>query len=129
MSAQVNVLVLDDERIVCERIKDFLEGKGIYVETFTESEKAVERMKERSFDVVLTDLKMNGPTGMDVLRFVSDHMHSTQGILVTAYGAFENVREAEALGAFDVIPKPFTLSEIHKAVTKAAKKARSKRPS
>jgi DNA-binding NtrC family response regulator len=118
------VLILDDEPIVCERIKEFLDGKGLYVETFTESEKAIQRMEEKSFNVVVTDLKMAGPTGMDVLRLIKDKLPSTQGILITAYGVLESVREAEVLGAFEVVHKPFKLSEIYKAVIKAAKKAR-----
>lgn len=124
MNDKLAVLILDDEPIVCERIKEYLDGKGFYVETFTESEKAIHRMEEKSFDVVVTDLKMSGPTGMDVLRFIRDKLPSTRGILITAYGVLESVREAEVLGAFEIVHKPFKLSEIYKAVVKAAKRAR-----
>jgi len=124
MDKPVEVLIIDDEVIVCDRLKEFLTGKGLGVEAFTESEKAVARMRERTFDVVVTDLKMTGPTGMDVLRLIRETQPSTVGILITAYGQFEKVREAEALGAFDVIHKPFQLSEIHKLVLKAAKRAK-----
>jgi DNA-binding NtrC family response regulator len=124
MDKPVEVLVIDDEVIVCDRLKESLTGKGLHVEAFTESEKAVARMRERTFDVVVTDLKMTGPTGMDVLRLIRETQPSTVGILITAYGQFERVREAQALGVFEVVHKPFQLSEIHKLVLKAAKRAK-----
>ena len=116
--------MIDDEEIVCERLRDFLTAKGLDVEAFTESEKAVTRMKEKTFDVVITDLKMDGPTGVDVLRFIQDTQPSTMGILITAYGQIEKVREAEVFGAFEVVHKPFQLSDIYKLVLKAAKRAK-----
>jgi len=124
MDKPVEVLVIDDEAIVCERLKEFLIGKGLQVEAFTESEKAITRMGEKAFDVVVTDLKMSGPSGIDVLRLIRETQPSTLGILITAYGQFENVREAEVLDSFEVVHKPFQLAEIHKLILKAAKRAR-----
>jgi DNA-binding NtrC family response regulator len=123
MDRPVEVLVIDDEAIVCDRLEEFLTGKGLLVEAFTDSEKAIVRMREKTFDVVVTDLKMSGPTGMDVLRLVRETQPSTVAILITAYGQFEKVREAEMLDAFEVVNKPFQLSEIHKLILKAAKRA------
>lgn len=124
MDTPVEVLVIDDEAIVCERLGEFLVGKGLRVETFTESEAAVARMREKTFDVVVTDMKMAGPTGMDVLRLIRQTQPSTVGILITAYGQFEKVREAQALDAFQVVHKPFQLAEIHKLILQAAKRAK-----
>jgi len=127
MDKPIETLLVDDEPIVCERLKEFLTGKGIAVEAFTESEKAMARMKEKTFDVVITDLKMAGPSGMDILRFIRDAQPSTVGILITAYGQIESVREAEVLDAFEVVHKPFQLAEVHKVLLKAAKRARQQR--
>jgi DNA-binding NtrC family response regulator len=124
MSEPVEVLIIDDEVIVCDRLKEFLTGKGLDVEAFTESEKAIARMREKKFDVVVTDLKMEGPTGTDVLRLIRETQPATVGILITAYGQFEKVREAEALGAYEVVHKPFQLSDVHKLILKAAKRAK-----
>jgi DNA-binding NtrC family response regulator len=130
MDNAIEALVIDDEPIVCDRLKDFLSAKGVHVEAFTESSKAMARMKEKTFDVVITDLKMAGPTGMDVLRLIRDTQPSTVGILITAYGQIESYREAEVLDAFQVVHKPFQMSEIYTLVRKAAKRARksSKKP-
>ncbi|MEW5947038.1 MAG: response regulator [bacterium] len=121
---QIEIMVLDDEPIVGERLKDFLEGKGLTVETFTDSSKAIERIKEKQFDVVVTDYKMDGPTGLDVLRAINELSPSTQVIVITAYATIERIRESEALRAFEFVNKPFQLTDIHKKVLKAAKRKR-----
>ncbi len=127
MDKAIEALLIDDEAIVCDRLKEFLSSKGVNVEAFTESERALARMKEKTFDVVITDLKMNGPTGLDILQYIREAQPSTEGILITAYGMIESVHEAKMLEAFEVVHKPFQLAEIHKLVVKAAKRARKNR--
>ena len=83
MGKQIEVLVLDDEPIVCERLKDYLEKKDILVETFTESIQALKRIEEKSFDVIITDLKMEGPTGIDVLVAVKKIAARAEVIIIT----------------------------------------------
>ena len=125
MDKTIEVLVLDDEPIVCERLKDYLEKKGISVEIFTESQKAVERLKEKTFDVLITDVKMQAPTGIDVLTIVIKESYKTEVIVITGYSSIETLRQAEFIGAFKFIAKPFQMSDIYQLVKKAAKKARS----
>lgn len=124
MGKNIKVMVLDDEPVVCERLKEFLDAKELDVETFTDSQKAIDRLKEEPFDVVVTDLKMAGHTGMDVLRFIRDERPATQVILITAYGQLEVFHEAQVLGAYEVVNKPFKMADIHKLVKKAAKRKR-----
>ena len=124
MKNRIEVLVLDDEEIVCERLKAHLENNGFQVETFTESQRAMDRLMEKTFDVVVTDLKMEGPSGLDVLRFVRDQMQGTQVIMITGYASMEAARAADYTGVYEFILKPFQLDEMGKLVKKAAKKAR-----
>lgn len=104
MSDVIQVLVLDDEPTVGERLKEHLEKQGMQVETFVDSPSALARLAQRQFDVVVTDLKMNGPTGLDVLVDVRSRGQATQVIVITGYANFEDARGAEAVGAFAFIP-------------------------
>ncbi|MGA9752435.1 MAG: response regulator [Acidobacteriota bacterium] len=119
--AEKSVMVLDDEPIVGDRLKPVLEREGFEVEVFTESEKALERLKERSFHVLVTDMKMKGPSGMDLLRFIKEKAPTTQVIVITGYATIETSHEAQALGAFQFIAKPFKMKELAKLVGKAAR--------
>ena len=119
-----SVMVLDDEPIVGDRLKPVLEREGFEVETFTESDAALKRLHERSFDVLVTDMKMRGPTGMDVLRYVKEKAAATQVIVITGYATIETNREAEALGAYQFIAKPFKMAELAKLVSQAAKESK-----
>jgi len=121
---KIEVLVLDDEPIVCERLKDFLDKKGISTETFMNSQDALNRIKEKTFDVIVTDVKMEGATGLDVLMAVKTEEYRTEVIVITGYSPFESFREAEAVGAFDYITKPFKLDDLYQRVKKAARKAK-----
>lgn len=127
MSDKTEVMILDDEPIVCERLKTFLEKKGVLTETFTNSQNAIERIKEKSFDVIVTDLKMEGATGLDVLREVKRGDYNSEVIIITGYGPFESLREAEAVGVFDYIAKPFVMSDLYSRIKKAAKKAKKRK--
>jgi DNA-binding NtrC family response regulator len=124
MRTPVEVMVVDDEPTVGERLKDHLGRKGFAVEVFTESQKAIDRLTEKHFDVVITDLRMEGPSGLDVLQYVRGRRFSTQVIIITGYGSMETARHAEYTGAFDFINKPFNFRTIEAMTRKAAKKAR-----
>jgi DNA-binding NtrC family response regulator len=126
MGKPIEVLVLDDEIIVGERLRDFLERKGIQVEVFTESIKALERLKEKSFDVIISDVKMKAPSGIDVLATVKKESYNSEVIVITGYSTVDTYRQAEYIGAFEFLAKPFQLSDIYKIVKKAAKKSRSR---
>jgi DNA-binding NtrC family response regulator len=123
MPTDIEVMVLDDEPTVCERLKDFLEKNGMKVETFTESSTAVERLVHKRFQVVVTDLKMKGPTGIDVLVEVKRQNLPTEVIVITGYRTMDATRAAECVGAYAFLDKPFRLEQLRDLVKKAAKKA------
>lgn len=127
LSHDASVLVLDDEPMVCERLEEHLKKKGLETEIFTDSQEAIKRLSERRFDVVVTDLKMKGPTGLDVLHFVRNSSPGTQVVIITGYASQEAAREAEYSGVFGFIAKPFQLEAIGKLIGKAASKARKQR--
>jgi DNA-binding NtrC family response regulator len=124
MSNKTEVLIVDDEPIVCERFKDYLEKKDMSVETFTVSQEALDRLQEKAFDVIVTDIKMEGPTGIDILVAAKNMAPAPEVILITGYGSFESYRTAETVGAFDYVHKPFKVEEVYKKIEKAAAKAK-----
>jgi pyruvate,water dikinase len=123
MGGNVEVMVLDDESTVGDRLKEFLEKREMAVETFVSSGKAIQRLQEKRFDVIVTDLKMPGPNGLDVLIAVKQWSPSTQVILITGYATIEAARGADAVGVFEFVLKPFELDDLHRLIKKAAKRS------
>jgi len=121
MKKEISVMVLDDEPIVGERLQPVIEKEGFHVEVFTDSQKALERLEEKNFHVLITDLKMSAPSGIDVLKYLKDHERDTEAIVITGYATIERARQAEFLNA-KFVTKPFKLNQIVKLVNKAAKK-------
>jgi DNA-binding NtrC family response regulator len=121
MKKNISVMVLDDEPIVGERLRPVLEKEGYEVEVFTDSQEALNRLEKKYFQVLVTDLKMSGPSGLDVLKFLKDRAMETKAIVITGYATIERAREAEILDA-EFVTKPFKLEQIVKLVDKAAKK-------
>jgi len=118
------VMVVDDEQIVCDRLRGHLEKQGFDVDTFTDSGLALQALEERRYHVVVTDLKMAGATGLDILHNVRRRNYPTQVIVITGYASLEVAREAEAVGAHRFICKPFELKELTAAVKSASRRAR-----
>ena len=109
MSEKIQVLVLDDEPIVCKRLKPALEKSGYEVEIFEEPGQALKRIDEKEFDIVVTDIRMEDIDGIQVLEHVLIKSKRTKVIIITGYATVEMAREALAKGAFDFIAKPFSL--------------------
>jgi DNA-binding NtrC family response regulator len=113
------ILVVDDEMIVCESCKRILEEDGYEVETALGGMEAFEKMKQNPFDIVITDLKMPGIDGMEVLRTFRREYPDAIIIMITGFSTVETAVEAMKLGAFDYISKPFTPDEVSIVVKKA----------
>ena len=116
------ILVVDDEMIVCESCKRILEEEGYEVEAALSGKEAFEKMKANPFDIVITDLKMPGIDGMEVLRTFRKEYPDSIIIMITGFSTVETAVEAMKLGAFDYIPKPFTPDEVSIVVKKAIEK-------
>jgi CheY-like chemotaxis protein len=116
----LSVMVLDDEPIVGKRLKPVLEKSGFAVECFEDPRQALTRIAEREFDIVVTDLRMEGVGGIAILEHVMAHCPRTRVILITGYATVEVAREALVKGAFDFIAKPFKPKDLQAVVAKAA---------
>jgi len=120
MAPAMDVLVLDDEPVVGDRLKPVLEEEGHRVEVFVDPREALERVAEKSFDIVVTDIRMENVTGIEVLERVVAKDERAKVIIITGYATMELAREAMAKMAYDFVAKPFKLKEIREIVNKAA---------
>jgi DNA-binding NtrC family response regulator len=118
----VRILVVDDEMIVCESCKRILEEEGYEVETALSGKEAFDKMKTNPFEIVITDLKMPGIDGMEVLKTFRKEYPDSIIIMITGFSTVETAVEAMKLGAFDYIPKPFTPDEVSIVVKRAIEK-------
>jgi DNA-binding NtrC family response regulator len=120
MKTKKKVLLVDDEPIVGERLKPALEKIGFYVESYTSSQCAVDRIAEESFDVLVTDLKMQGPDGLEVMAFVKEHSPATKVVIITGFATVETATQTLKSGAADFIAKPFKIKALCDLIVKLA---------
>ncbi|HMK34790.1 MAG TPA: response regulator [Desulfomonilaceae bacterium] len=123
---KLRIMVLDDEAIVCKRLKPALEKQGYEVDTFTQSSEAMEQIKQVDYDIIITDLKMKGVDGMQLLSEAKRRSPGTEVIVITGFATMETAKESFHKGVFDFIAKPFKLSEIHQVVSRAEAKIRAR---
>jgi len=113
------LLVVDNESIVGKRLKQVFSKIGFEVETYTEAAPAMAAMAEKPFDIVVTDLKMDGMDGMEVLKRVRDINPRTQVIIITGYASPATAELAQQQGVFEFLAKPFRLDELKQVIFRA----------
>ena len=113
------VMVVDDEAVIREGLRRTLEGEGFAVETSASGQLAMERLLDEDFDLVITDLKMPGMSGMEVLSTLRSLRPDIPVIMITGYAMVETAVEAMKHGAADYIAKPFKPQEILAKVNSA----------
>jgi len=113
------ILVVDDEKEMCELVKDFLGGAGYEVETAQDGREALEAVRQKDLDAVITDLRMPDMDGMELLAAVKAERPDVPVIMVTAFGSIDRAIEAMRAGAFYFVTKPFKLRELEALVAKA----------
>jgi DNA-binding NtrC family response regulator len=114
-------MLVDDEPIVGKRLKPALTKYGFEVEVFEDGVRAIERLKEQKFDIVVTDVRMEDVDGIQVLEHVLSRSDRTKVIIITGYATVEVAREALVKGAFDFIAKPFKPNDLRVVIDRAAK--------
>jgi DNA-binding NtrC family response regulator len=114
------ILAVDDEPDMLTLIKMIVEGYSDHQVTTTNNPMEVSELltKER-FDLIITDLKMPGMDGMELLELAKKHDKDALILMVTAFGSMESAEEAVAKGAFDYISKPFRKEQLLLAIDKA----------
>jgi two-component system, NtrC family, response regulator AtoC len=106
------VLIVDDERTLARAVKAFLTEAGYEAEVAGDAEQALELLPRLRPDVIFTDVRLPGMSGIDLLRRVREFDPAIPVIIMTAYGTIEGAVEAVKLGAFDYMKKPVDLEEL-----------------
>ena len=121
MSVRYRVLVVDDDSGMRAVLEDVLGEAGYAVDSASALNEAHQLLKNRAFDVVVTDLRFREgvASGMDLLAWLRDNAATTPSIMITGHASVENAIEAMKLGAFDYVVKPFSNEEIRMAVRRA----------
>ncbi len=120
--ARKSILVVDDEKSQREILEMILSGEGYDVTTASSGEAAMKFVADRHFDLVLTDLKMTGMSGLDLLKQLTDFDKSIIVLLLTAHGTVDSAVDALRLGAFDYLQKPYDREKLLETISRALNK-------
>lgn len=106
------ILVVDDEESIREFLEIMLRKEGYEVTLAEDGAKAIDLLKKKTFDLVISDMQMPQVTGMELLKHVKDNFPDLLFMMITAFGTTETAVEAMKLGAYDYITKPFKIDEV-----------------
>jgi len=116
------ILIVDDEPIVRESIRDWLKETGYTVLTAENGEQALEILNHREVGVIVLDIRLPGRTGISILREIREKKPLIQSIIITAYPSSDLTAEALKLGALDYLVKPIIPDDLEKLVREAVRK-------
>lgn len=124
MGGPAYVLVADDDEAMRSMLGTSLRRRGLVVDECADGRELLERLKvvrerRRRLSLVVSDIRMPGPSGLDVVHWIARCLPDVPVILITSFGDEQTHRRAKALGAVAVIDKPFDLEELQGHVTRA----------
>jgi len=119
------LLFIDDEDIVLRSSRRIFAGSDYEIDTASSGDEGLAMVRAGNYDIVVTDLKMPGLSGMEVLKTLRKERPDITVIIFTGYANVETAREALKNGAFDYVPKPFTPEELRSVVQNALEARRS----
>lgn len=124
---KTNILIVDDDNDICYLSSQLLSQKGYTIDTANDGESALVKVKERPFDIIITDLRMPKMDGMQLLSIIKKSYPSIEVIIITGYGSVSLADEASKKGAFGFLSKPFDWDTLLAELSKAKKVMRIKR--
>lgn len=116
---RISILVIDDEAVIRDGLQRILDGERFVVETCKSGHRGIELLQEQEFDLIVTDLKMPGMNGIEVLKAVKALQPDVPVIMITGYATVDTAVEAMKHGAVDYIAKPFTPDQFLEKVERA----------
>ena len=121
------ILFVDDQREILSLVDEYLSRHGYSVTIINNGMKALELVKERDFDIVLTDLRMPGFSGLELLSAIKKYRPAIEIIIITGYGTIESAVEALKLGCYDYIQKPIKFDRLKLLIDRIIEKKKLER--
>jgi DNA-binding NtrC family response regulator len=118
-----DLLIVDDDSLVCESLKEMLQMEGYQVDTAPDGERALAKLREGQFRVILSDIQMPGVDGLELLRELKGRSPDTPIIFITGHGHIDGAVEAIKLGAYDYITKPIEDLRLKLSLRRALEQA------
>lgn len=116
-----SVLIIDDEPLMRLSMLDALKAEGYQVQEASNGEEGIQKAQKDRYDLVITDLKMPGSDGLQVVRVCKECSPETEVIVITAHGSVDTAVQAMKLGAHDYVTKPFSMDELLLTVDRATR--------
>jgi DNA-binding NtrC family response regulator len=121
------ILLVEDEAVVRESVRDWLVDDGYAVECVETGEEALERVEKEDFGVLVLDLRLPGIDGLAVFEQAKKIKPETKAVMITAYPSIETRDKARRLGLLDYVPKPFKVEDLEKTIKEALQDVVEKR--
>jgi DNA-binding response OmpR family regulator len=110
------ILLVEDETVLREALRDWLTEDGYDVECVDSGEKALDKIKKEQFGAIVLDLRLPGIDGLQVFEQAKELKSEAKGIIITAYPSKETLDKAKRLGLLDYLVKPFKLEELERII-------------
>jgi DNA-binding NtrC family response regulator len=107
-----DILFVDDDRAILEIVREYLAEIGYHVDVVDNGLAALERIKEKPYHIVFTDIKMPDIDGLELLSAIKEYRPETEVIIVTGHGSMESAIQAMKYGSYDYLQKPFKLNVL-----------------
>ena len=128
-SPRARILIVDDDLETCRLIAELVAAPGRELHQTQTAEDAIDRARREPFDLVISDINLNGPeSGLDVLKAFKDANPAGEILLISGFGTLETAVRAVRAGAFDYISKPFNISEVKATVERALAQGQASPP-
>jgi signal transduction histidine kinase/DNA-binding response OmpR family regulator len=127
LTESTKILVVDDEKGMCESLRALLTNAGYQVTTAEQGEEALSKIQDDKFDLVLTDIRMPRVDGLDILKAVRNKDEEALVILMTGYASLESAVSAISQGAYDYLMKPLEFSDLKLTIRRALDKRKADR--
>lgn len=122
--SRANILLVDDEPSILATMSRILSDEGYEVDTAGDGHSAIRALQATHYDLVLTDLRMEGMDGLELLQHIRDESPQTVTVMITGYGSIDSAIEAVRLGAYEYLLKPVAVEEIKQAVRRSLDRKR-----